>query len=113
MRRILWAALLAMAGCAAAFAQEDDDHLLPAGEGRETVEGICSACHSLRLVAQQGMNRERWDDILHQMVEKQGMPYLDQETRETILGYLAEYLGPERRRGDGLSPFNQPPPLPQ
>lgn len=108
------AALLAIAGGAAAALAQDEERILPSGEGRETVRAICSGCHSVRLVAQQGMSRERWDDTVHKMVKEQGMPELDAETRETVLDYLAANLGVEKRRRDGgVSPFNQPTPLPQ
>ena len=91
-----------------ALAQEAE--ILEPGEGREVTAAICSGCHSLRLVAQQGMSRTRWDDLLDWMVEKQGMPALDPETRTTVLDYLAEHYGRRAPEG-GLSPYNQPAPL--
>ena len=84
---------------------------LPEGEGRDTVSAICSGCHSLRLVKQQGMSRKRWDHLLDWMVEKQGMPELDPETRDTVLDYLAENFSETTRGEGGISPFNQPQPL--
>ena len=93
-----------------AAAQDGEYGGLPSGEGRETVYAICSGCHSIRLVTQQGMSRKRWDDLLDWMVKKQGMPELDPETRETVLDYLAEHYGQKAPR-EGLSPYNQPQPL--
>lgn len=107
------AALLAVAGGAAATLAQDNGGILPPGEGRETVRTICSGCHSIRLVAQQGMSRERWDKTIKSMVEEQGMPELDSETRATVLDYLAENLDAGGRQREGPSPFNRPAPLSQ
>ncbi len=66
---------------------------LPEGEGREEVEGICAACHSIRMVTQQRLPRHRWDELLDWMVAEQGMPELDEETRTVVLDYLSDHLG--------------------
>lgn len=68
---------------------------LPPGEGRDEVEGLCSACHSIRMVTQQRLSRARWDELLDWMVAEQGMPELDAETREKVLDYLADHLSPK------------------
>lgn len=73
--------------------EERDWEGLPPGPGREEVYHICSACHSLRLVTQQGLSRERWDKTLRWMVEEQGMDELDVAERERVLDYLAEHFG--------------------
>ena len=77
----------------AAFAQEDEFEGLPAGAGRETTFYACSACHSIKLVKQQRLSRDRWADLLVYMVEEQAMEPLDPEDRKTILDYLGTYLG--------------------
>ncbi|MBP5857345.1 hypothetical protein KAJ83_10025 [Marivibrio halodurans] len=87
---------LAMAACASALAQDDEYEGLPPGEGRDLVYGYCGACHSNKLVAQQGLSRERWDDLLVWMVEEQGMYPLEEADREVVLDYLATQLGPDR-----------------
>lgn len=96
-----------------AVAQEQSYGGLPPGDGREIVYGICNACHSVKLVTQQGMSRARWDHLLDWMVEQQGMPELDAETRETVLDYLSEHFGEDGANGaeGGVSPYNQPQPL--
>lgn len=66
---------------------------LPPGPGREEVYYACTACHSIRMVTQQGLNRKRWDDTLVWMVEEQGMDALAAEERNLILDYLAEHFG--------------------
>ena len=66
---------------------------LPPGEGREEVEASCSACHSLRMVTQQRLSRQRWNELLGWMVEEQGMAELDPATHALVLDYLAGNLG--------------------
>jgi len=84
----------------AATAQDGGDAAPPAlaamapGEGREATYYACAACHSIRLVTQQGLSRARWDHLLDWMVDKQGMPELADEQRAEILAYLAENYGP-------------------
>ena len=75
---------------------------LPDGDGREATAVICSACHSLKTVTQQGLSSDRWDELMDWMVEKQGMAPLDADTRTRIVGYLTDHFGPGSR-GRGLS----------
>ncbi len=65
---------------------------LPPGPGREDVYYTCSACHSIRLVTQQRLARDIWDETLDWMVEEQDMPEIEAQERATILDYLATYL---------------------
>jgi mono/diheme cytochrome c family protein len=90
-------ALLAMAPVGA---QAQDEYAgLPKAEGRDTVAGWCGACHSLRLVSQQRLPRYRWEELLAQMIKKNGMPKPPPEDEQVIVDYLAENLGrPKRRR---------------
>jgi len=74
--------------------QEQDWQGLPPGPGREEVFYSCNACHSLMLVTQQGMSRDRWDETLEWMVEEQGMAEIeDAVTRDLILDYLSTHFG--------------------
>jgi cytochrome c len=67
---------------------------LPAGPGREEVFYSCNACHSLMLVTQQGMSRDRWDETLDWMIEEQGMSeFSDDATRALVLDYLSQHYG--------------------
>jgi len=68
--------------------------------GRDETFYTCTACHNFRLVAQQGMNRRQWEDILVMMRDKHGMPELDAKDREVVLSYL-ETAYPQRAQGDG------------
>lgn len=62
---------------------------LPAHPGREETFGLCTACHAYRLVSNQGMSRERWDETLNWMTERQNMPDIQGTDRALILDYLA------------------------
>jgi hypothetical protein len=87
----------------AATAQEiaEEPSVLPDGPHREEVFYLCTACHSSRLVRNQALSRERWDETLTWMTERHGMPELEGEERERVLDYLATALGadgaPQRR----------------
>ena len=79
-------------------ADSDDEYEgLPPGEGRDEVFGYCGVCHSVRLVSQQGLSRERWSETIDWMVEEQGMDELDEETHKIVLDYLSEFLNTDHR----------------
>ncbi len=80
---------------------EEPDELakwgLPLEVGREEVEVYCSACHSLRLVAQQGLTRSDWDELFDWMVEEQEMEKMPLVDRKLVLNYLSKYRGIGRK----------------
>lgn len=84
--------------------------LATAGEGTEQSEygglfvatGVeetyyaCTACHSEKIVAQQGLSRAHWDELFDWMVEEQGMSELEPDERQIILDYLATHYNEDR-----------------
>ena len=78
---------------------------LPPGAGREETHAICGACHSMRLVTQQGLDADRWDGLMDWMTEKQGMAELEKTERQRIVAYLAEHFGPDRRTRQRIDPM--------
>ncbi len=66
------------------------------GAGRDEVAGLCGACHSVRLVIQQRLARDRWAEILDLMVDEHEMPRLAAEEEQAVLDYLARFYGPDR-----------------
>jgi len=89
-------------------AMVEDFDGLPPGEGREETHAICAACHSLRIVRQQGLDTDRWDDLMTWMTEKQGMPALPDAERKRIVAYLAKNFGPDRGGRARTNPMCRP-----
>jgi hypothetical protein len=87
-------ALSVASGSAASEAEPWSE--MPAGEGRRETFAICSACHSMKLVEQQGMTRAQWDETLKYMFDEQGMAQLEGILRARILDYLATAYPPDR-----------------
>ena len=108
MRRgLTWQAALLAAGLgwAGPFAAASQGYGgLPAGQGRATVYGVCSGCHSTQLIQQQAMNRKKWDETLTWMIQQQGMANLQPQLRRIILDYLVEHFGPNAQNREGQRP---------
>lgn len=84
---------------------EEGPEQYPAHPSRDDAFYFCTACHSFKLVAAQGMSRERWDESLTWMVERHNMPDVQGDDRKKILDYLANAF-PERREPRGWqNPF--------
>ncbi len=67
---------------------------LKVAEGWEVVRGVCTACHSAKMVTQTKATREGWEQMIRWMQETQGLWDLgDQE--KIILDYLAANYAPE------------------
>ncbi|WP_282608807.1 hypothetical protein [Pelagibius sp. Alg239-R121] len=69
----------------------------PLGPGRDDTGYLCSACHSLAIVKQQGLKRDDWDELLDWMVDEQGMDEPEAADRKVILDYLAKNFNIDRR----------------
>lgn len=102
-------AALALFGLLTAPAAADERGLddFPPGNGREETANMCAACHSGRIVSQQGMTRAQWDETLDVMTERHKMPNLEGDERNLILDYLAASFPPKTRRG-APNPFLKP-----
>ena len=86
----------ALEAAVAATSSEEEYEGLPPGSGRDEVLGLCGACHSIKLVTQQGLSRSTWVEVLVFMVEEQEMAELEPEDEVLILDYLEKFYGPER-----------------
>ena len=77
------------------------------GPGRNEAFYACTACHNFKLVAAQGMSRERWDDTLTFMTTRHNMPTLAGDERRIVLDYLEGAYPPRApaRRGGWQNPF--------
>lgn len=105
MRRAKRTALAVALALAALPAAADDRGIddWPEGPGREETANLCAACHSGRLVSQQGLSRQRWEEVLEIMTVRHRMPKLEGEEREVILAYLTKAFPPRGRGYD--NPF--------
>ena len=83
-------------GAVAASAPARDLGLLVAGQGAVDTHAYCTACHSERIVAQQGLTLPDWAELLEQMVEEHEMTPIEDPDLARILGYLATHYGPDR-----------------
>jgi mono/diheme cytochrome c family protein len=104
MKRLLPTLLTWLALSAPAFADDRGIEDFPEGKGREETANMCAACHSGRIVSQQGMSRAQWDETLDVMTERHKMPKLEGEERALILDYLAAAF-PQRARRGTPNPF--------
>lgn len=86
--------------------QAEDPDSYPDGPGRDDAFYACAGCHAFRLVANQGLTRERWDETITYMTERHGMPKLEGKDREIILEYLAKTFPPKPDQNRGFrNPF--------
>ena len=70
--------------------------VMVAAPGASETFDACASCHSERIVAQQGLTREQWDELLDWMVDEHEMEPMEASARTTVLDYLAEHYGPDR-----------------
>lgn len=114
-RLAMTAIVTLFAGSAIASAQprttpkdpEDAPELYPAHPKRDDAFYSCVACHSFKLVSQQGMSRERWDETLNWMTQRHGMPKLEGKDRENVLDYLSTVFAERKQPGGWKNPFTQ------
>ena len=92
--------LALLAGFGVSVAQEAEDEseygVLVDEPGVDLTYAYCAACHSEMLVAQQGLTRDRWDELLEWMVEEQGMYEIEEPDRTIVLDYLATHYNTDR-----------------
>lgn len=69
--------------------REEEPEEFPEAAGREEAFYGCTACHGFKIVAQQGMSRQRWEDTIEFMIRQHKMPAPSVQEREKILDYLA------------------------
>ena len=70
--------------------------ILVAGDGAAETYAFCIACHSERLVAQQGLTRQGWEEVIELMMEEHGMAPIESPYLERVLAYLSTHYGPDR-----------------
>lgn len=76
-----------IAAAAGAPMTETADSVLPAAPGRDATKRVCSACHSVEIVAQQHLTRDGWNEVVQTMANN-GAVATDAELAE-ITNYLS------------------------
>jgi hypothetical protein len=84
---------------------EEQPEQYPDGPHREDTFYFCTACHSFRIVAAQGMSRQRWDETLTFMTARHNMVDVQGEQREQMLDYLSVAFPERRAPGGWKNPF--------
>ncbi|WP_332685186.1 hypothetical protein [Bosea sp. (in: a-proteobacteria)] len=111
---MLGAAVLLSASLALAQTQaqppapaEETPEMFPDAPHREEAFYACIACHNFKLVAAQGMSREKWGETLAWMVSKHNMQPLAEEDRKKVLDYLEASFPPKApsQQGGWKNPF--------
>ena len=70
--------------------------LFAAGPGAAETHAACTACHSERIVIQQGLPLRQWDKLLDLMADEHEMTPLRGGLRQIVLEYLSQHYGPDR-----------------
>jgi virginiamycin B lyase len=87
--RLLIALNLCLIAAGIGYAQD----ALPDGEGRDTVEYVCSQCHDLLPITSARKTPDQWRYVITTMIN-QGAPLEEYEV-DTVVRYLAENFGQE------------------
>lgn len=74
----------------------DEYGVLFIAKGVEETHAYCTACHSERIVAQQGLDRAGWEELLEWMEEEQGMSEIDEPDLTLVLNYLSKHYNKAR-----------------
>lgn len=101
VRSLLMAAALAALFPVAAQAQPRSVAPLPTGEGRESVEAVCTACHNTNQITRgSGYSQADWKYLIGTMVDLSDSA----EQQSEITGYLAAHFPPNDKRAPKLVP---------
>lgn len=74
---------------------------LPDGEGKDTVEAVCTACHQVNQITNSsGYSQADWKTLIGTMIDLSGDPKMQGE----LIGYLATHFPPNQKRAPKLVP---------
>jgi len=103
---LAWSAGVAWSQPPAFTPRDESPEEFAPGHGREQTFYACTPCHNFKLVAAQGMSRERWDETLTFMTSRHNMPALAGAERKLVLDYLEQAYPPRpARQGGWQNPF--------
>lgn len=55
----------------------------------------CQACHSLKLVEDQRLNRDMWEWVMEDVVTEYGGAWITEDEQKILIDYLVENYGPQ------------------
>lgn len=84
---------LAVITFAATAAAQSPPPVLPEGQGKELVEAVCTACHTLERVVAKRATKAEWQDKVLEMLQED--PDITQQERDQIVEYLAKAFPPK------------------
>ena len=87
------AVILLSIALAALVAGQTPSPALPEGPGKELVEAVCTACHTLERVAAKRATKAEWQDKVLEMLQED--PDVTQQERDKIVEYLAKSFPPK------------------
>ena len=67
--------------------------VLPEGPGKDLVEAVCTACHTLERVVAKRATKAEWADKVLEMLQED--PDVTQQERDRIVEYLAKNFPPK------------------
>jgi tellurite resistance protein len=82
-----------LVGLAAIVAGQTSAPALPDGPGKELVEAVCTACHTLERVVAKRATKAEWQDKVLEMLQED--PDITQQERDQIVEYLAKNFPPK------------------
>lgn len=80
----------------APVAPDPDLALMPDGPGKQETFDGCASCHSIKLVVQQGLDKDGWLETIEWMVDEQGMDPMEEDLADLIADYLSTHFGLDR-----------------
>jgi cytochrome c5 len=92
LRRVSLASLLTAFFLATPVRAQD----LPSGAGKEVVQKVCTACHTLDRLVGEHRTKDEWSDTVDKMAVR-GAKASDEEF-EMIVNYLAKYFGKDESK---------------
>jgi virginiamycin B lyase len=84
---------LAVITLTATAAGQSPPPVLPEGQGKELVEAVCTACHTLERVVAKRATKAEWQDKVLEMLQED--PDITQQERDQIVEYLAKAFPPK------------------
>jgi len=69
-----------------------EDVVLPDGEGKQLVQGLCSMCHDLGVVVSTRRSAVDWQRYTTNMLRQNGMT-ISEDNRATLVDYLNRHFG--------------------